>query len=368
MSDPGKAHAGAWLSVDLAAVVGNWRLLSARLAAGCRAAAVVKADAYGLGAAQVAPALLAAGCRRFLVASIDEGVALRPLLPGAEILVLNGPWPGSEGEFAAHALVPVLNSPEQAADWAAFAAASGGPLPAALHIDTGMSRLGFSLAQAAALADDRALAARLGLVLVMSHLACADDPSDPMNRRQLQAFAAAARGFPGIETSLAASSGIFLGPDWHGDWVRPGAALYGLRPCLEGLNPMAQVVRLQGRILQVRDVDAGDTVGYGATHRCARSGRLAIIAAGYADGLFRSLGNRGCGLLGGWRVPLVGRVSMDLIAFDVSETPPGEAQPGGMIDLIGAGNTVDDVAAAAGTIGYEILTALGPRYHREYLS
>ena len=368
MSDSGKARAGAWLSVDLAAVVGNWRLLSARLRPGCRAAAVVKADAYGLGAAQVAPALLAAGCRRFLVATIDEGVALRPLLPGAEILVLNGPWPGGERDFVAHSLVPVLNSPEQAAAWAAFAAASGRTLPSALHIDTGMSRLGFTAAQAARLSADPNAAAELGLILVISHLACADDPSDPMNRRQLQAFRDAARGFPGIETSLAASSGIFLGPDWHGDWARPGAALYGLRPNLDGPNPMAQVVRLQGRILQVRDVDAGDTVGYGATHRCARPGRLAIVAAGYADGLFRALGNRGCGLLGGWRVPLVGRVSMDLIAVDVTETPPGQAQPDGLIDLIGPGNSVDDVAAAAGTIGYEVLTALGRRYHREYLS
>ena len=363
-SDPGKARAGAWLSVDLPAITGNWRQLSARLRDGCRAAAVVKADAYGLGAAAIAPALLAAGCRRFFVATIDEGLALRPLLPGAEIMVLNGPWPGGEGDFAAHDLIPVLNSPEQAAGWAAYAA--GRRLPSVLHIDTGMSRLGMSAAEVAALAADRSLVERLGMVLVMSHLACADEPANPMNRRQLAAFQAAAGLFPGIETSLAASSGLFLGPEWHGHWVRPGAALYGLRPSAGGANPMAQVVRLQGRILQVRDVDAGDTVGYGATHRFAQPGKLAIVAAGYADGLFRSLGNRGTGLLGGWRVPLVGRVSMDLIAFDVTATPPGEAQAGGVIDIIGPGNTADDLAAAAGTIGYEVLTSLGRRYHREY--
>lgn len=359
-----KARAGAWLSVDLAAITDNWRRLSAQLRPGCRAAAVVKADAYGLGAAAVAPALLAAGCRRFFVATIDEGIELRPLLPGAEILVLNGPWPGGEDDFAAHDLIPVLNTPAQLAGWAAFADARR--LPSVLHVDTGMSRLGLAANEVAALGADRSLLERLGIILVMSHLACADEPENPMNRRQLAKFQAAAGHFPGIETSLAASSGLFLGPEWHGHWVRPGAALYGLRPSAGGTNPMAQVVRLQGRILQVRDVDAGDTVGYGATHRFARSGKLAIVAAGYADGLFRSLGNRGSGLLGGWRVPLVGRVSMDLIAFDVTATPPGEAREGGVINIIGPGNTADDVADAAGTIGYEVLTALGRRYHREY--
>lgn len=360
-------RAGAWLRIDLAAICANWRLLAGRLKPGCRAAAVVKADAYGLGAARVAPALLEAGCRRFLVATLDEGLALRPLLPGAEIIVLNGPWPGTEGDFAGHALIPVLNSPEQAAAWAGFAGAAGRPQPAMLHIDTGMSRLGFRPDQAAALAADPRRLAGLGLISVISHLACADQPDHPMNRRQLETFTAAAAGFSGLETSLAASSGIFLGPDWQADWTRPGAALYGLRPTAGVANPMAQVVRLQGRILQVRDVDGGDTVGYGATHRFARPGRLAIVAAGYADGLFRSLGNRGVGLLGGCRVPLVGRVSMDLMAFDVTAAPAEAALPGGVIDLIGPGHTVDDLAADAGTIGYEVLTALGRRYHRDYI-
>jgi alanine racemase len=360
------ARAGGVLTIDLGAVAANWRLLTSRLRPGCRAAAVVKADAYGLGAAGVAPTLWNAGCRRFFVATLDEGLALRPIVPDAEIFVFNGPFPGTEADFLAAGLLPVLNSPQQVAGWAALAQ-PGLPLAAALHVDTGMSRLGLTMPEAAGLAADADLRRRVPLCLISSHLACADDPDLPMNRRQLLAFAAARRLFPGVEGSLAASSGIFLGQDYHADWVRPGAALYGLRPTPKSPNPMAPVVRLQGRILQVRDVDAGDTVGYGATHRATRRSRLATVAAGYADGLFRSLGNRGFAHVGDKRVPLVGRVSMDLVVFDVTGVGEDEVGPGRLIDLIGPANTADDVAAAAGTIGYEVLAALGRRFHRRYL-
>jgi len=348
MSDPA-ARAGAILSIDLAALCANWRVLADRVGPRSQAAAVVKADAYGLGAAHVAPALLAAGCRRFVVATLDEGIALRPLLPGADILILSGPLPGGEADFHA------------------FARSSGERLAAVLHVDTGMSRLGLRLSEVRALAEDRETLSAIDLKLIMSHLACADEVGHPLNRRQLENFNAARASFPDLPGSLAASSGIFLGADWHADWVRPGAALYGVNPLPGRPNPMRQVVRLQGRILQVRDVDAGDTVGYGATHRCTAPTRLAIVAAGYADGLFRSLGNRGCGQLGEIRVPLIGRVSMDLTIFDVGAVPQTLARPGAVIDLIGPANDVDAVAQAAGTIGYEVLTALSPRYCRTYV-
>ena len=367
MSDPAN-RAGAFLTIDLDAIVANWRRCSAQLHGGAQAAAVVKADAYGLGAERVAPALLAAGCKRFVVATLDEALVLRPLLPGADIIVLSGPYPGTVSEFAINKLLPVLNSPEQVAGWSAFAMSIGHPLPAVLHVDTGMSRLGLSLTQALALADDTHTLAGLDLRLILSHLACADEATHPMNLQQLDRFNTARALFPDVPGSLSASSGIFLGPSWHANWVRPGAALYSVNPEPGKVNPMAPVVRLQGRVIQVRDVDAGDTVGYGATHRCSADSRLAVVAAGYADGLHRTLGNHGYGHVGEIRVPLVGRVSMDLSIFDIGGLPADALATGDLIDLIGPHRDIDAVAADAGTIGYEILTSLGRRYHRIYLS
>lgn len=356
MTDPRRA--GTLLTVDLGAIVDNWRRLAGRLAPGVACAAVVKADAYGLGAEHVAPALLAAGCSHFFVATLDEGIALRPLLPGAALYVLNGPLPGCAGDFVAHGLIPVLNDRDQAERW------TGGPA-CALHVDTGMSRLGMPAADLAPLVARRP---DLAPVLVMSHLACADEDS-PMNEAQRRAFAAAVACLPGVPASLAASSGIFLGPGHHFDLVRPGAALYGVNPRPGEPNPMSQVVRLQGKILQLRDVDSPMTVGYGATHRVTRRCRLATVGIGYADGYPRSLGNRGFGVIGEWRVPIVGRVSMDLTVFDITEVPDGLAVPGAMVELMGRpGLTVDDVAGAAGTIGYEILTRLGRRHHRIHVA
>lgn len=361
------ARAGAVLTVDLDAIVANWRFLETKVAPASRCAAVVKADAYGLGAAKVAPALHAAGCRRFVVAMLDEALALRPLLPEAEILVLSGPFAGCEDEFASARLTPVLNSFEQIARWRALTGRLGSPLPSAIHVDTGMSRLGLRLDEARRLAGDAATLAAIRPMLVMSHLACADEPTHPLNRRQLETFRTARALFPELPGSLAASSGIFLGADWHADWCRPGAALYGVQPTASGENPMRPVVRLDARIIQVRDIDAGESVGYGATHLARRSGRLATVAAGYADGLFRALGNRACGHLGEHRVPLVGRVSMDLVIFDATDVPDEAVRPGASITLIGPETSIDEIGRAAGTIGYEILTALGRRYHRHYL-
>jgi alanine racemase len=329
---------------------------------------VVKADCYGLGAERIAPALAAAGCRTFIVATLDEGIALRRVLASEVILVLNGPLPGTEGEYAAHSLVPVLNSLGQITAWSNFAKAGSGAPAAAIHIDTGMNRLGLDEAELDRLAARPEVLAGVRPILTLSHLACADERDNPMNERQRSRFIELATRLPAMPLSLSASGGCFLGRAYHFDLVRPGAALYGLNPTPDRPNPMAQVVRLQGKILQVRDVDSPRTVGYGASHRVTRAGRIATVAVGYADGWLRSLGNRGHGVIGGVTVPLVGRVSMDLTCFDVTAVPPAEAHPGALIDLIGPGQSVDSVAADAGTIGYEILTALGRRHHRRWLT
>jgi len=370
---------GGILTIDLGAVAANWRLLRDR-AAPAECAAVVKADAYGLGMAEVAPALAAAGCRVFFVATLDEGIRLRSVLSaratGAEfpspaaptIFLLNGAPRGYEAELLQYGLIPVLNGLADVAAWGMLASMLEATLPAALQIDTGMSRLGLPPDELALLEREPQRLEGTGVILLMSHLACADEPAHELNRRQLDAFSAARRSWPGVAASLAASSGIFLGPDWCCEMVRPGAALYGVGPVPGTPNPMRPVVRLAARVLQVRQIDRGTAVGYGATYRAETPVVIATAAVGYADGYLRALGNRGAGCLGGHRVPLVGRVSMDLITFDVTGVPSEIAHPGAEIELIGAALDVDAVAAAAGTIGYEILTSLGNRYSRTYLS
>jgi alanine racemase len=358
-------RAGAILEVDLAALVANWRMLAA-LVAPADCAAVVKADAYGLGARQVSAGLAAAGCRSFFVATLDEGIALRNALPAScEIAVFNGPLPGSAEEFVWHRLIPVLNEPGQIADWVETLRRHR-RLPAMLHVDTGMARLGLTEREFARLADvlSRESATRWrGLI---SHLACADQPEHPLNDLQRARFASMRGRFGGMPASLAASSGIFLGRGFHFDFVRPGAALYGINPQPGATNPMGQVVRLKGRIVQIREVERGESVGYGATHVMDHPGRLATVAVGYADGWLRSLSQRGSGRVGGERVPLLGRVSMDLVVFDVSTADPSLARPGGFIELLDDDYGVDAAALDAGTIGYEILTALSRRCHRVY--
>ncbi len=357
-------RAGAVLDIDLGAIAENWRSLAA-LAAPAECAAVVKADAYGLGMEPVSKALAQAGCRIFFVASLDEGIALRRLHPQPiEIAVFNGPLPGTAREFPAFGLSPVLNDPGQFEDWA-LVASSKGALPALFHLDTGMARLGFSLREFDAFIA-RGLSNSMPWRGFISHLACADDPGHPQNDEQKQRFTAARARFPACTASLAASCGIFLGRDYHFDLVRPGAALYGVNPQSGNSNPMRPVARLKARIVQVREVDRGARVGYGAAHLMARPGRLAIAAVGYGDGWPRSMSPRGCARIGGKRVPVIGRISMDLSTFDVSAVDPSLARPGAFIDLLDEEYGVDRAAADAGTIGYEILTALGRRYHRIY--
>jgi alanine racemase len=373
MSCDPASRAGAVLEIDLGAVAANWRLLAER-AAPAMCAAVVKANGYGLGAVPVARALAASGVRLFFVATLDEGIALREALGGGyEIAILNGPFPGTAAEFVAHDLIPVLNHPGQIAEWTSCSldplprkrgrVGVVVPAPAILHVDTGMARLGLTPREFAAFVDSRpAIAWRA----VISHLACAEEPEHPLNRRQRDRFAEAVSRLPGVPASLAASSGVFLGAPHHFDLVRPGAALYGVNPLPGRPNPLRPVVRLAARIIQTREIDSGESVGYGAAHVMQAPGRVATVGLGYADGGLRALSRRGCGFVGGKRVPLLGRVSMDLCAFDVSAVPPALTRPGMTIELLGPGYGVDEVAADAGTIGYEILTALGARYHRVY--
>ncbi len=362
-------RAGGVLTIDLGAIAANWRILAAT-AHPAECAAVVKADAYGLGVAAVAPVLAEAGCRSFFVAHLDEAIALRDLLGAApSIFVLNGIPPGTAGAFDACRLLPVLNSAGQVGEWQALAASRGRPRPAAIQVDTGMSRFGLSPDEVRVLAARPDGFAGIATRLVMSHLGCADEPSHPANESQRAAFAALRPLLPAAPASLAASFGIFLGPAFHLDMVRPGVALFGLPPAATRPNPLRAVVRLQGRIVQTRRIPAGAFVGYGARFVAGRPSRIATVAVGYADGFLRAGGGSGVACLpgSGTILPIVGRISMDCLGVDVTDAPEAELREGTALDLIGPHRPLEDAATAAGTIGYEMLTALGHRYHRHYV-
>jgi alanine racemase len=353
--------ARAVLTIDLGAIAENYHRLQAA-APGSRVAAVVKANAYGLGAAQVGEALWQAGCRTFFVAHEEEGLALRATLADADILVLHG-IQGSDATRAG--LIPVLNHQGALEDERDRARGAARRLPAALHLDSGMWRLGFSEAGLAAL--DTATWEALDLRLVMSHLACAEDPASPLNAVQRARFEQRRGLLPEAPASLANSSGIFLGPDYHYQLCRAGVALYGVNPTPGRSNPMAPVVTLEAPVLQVLEVDAHGTVGYGATFEVDKGARLATIPVGYADGYLRAAAGRASARIGAHVVPLAGRISMDLITLDVSAVPADAVRPGTMARLIGGPDGLDRLAAAAGTIGYEVLTRLGTRFARRYI-
>jgi len=363
------ATATGVLTVDLDAIVANWRKLE-KAAVPAECAAVIKADAYGCGVDPVARALAAAGCKTFFVATLDEARAARAAVPSATIYALDGFFQNCGDAFAKIDCKPVIGDLNELAEWDVFCRRSGWAGSAAIHIDTGMNRLGLSITEAQGIIP-RINAGDHGITLVMSHLACAEALNHPLNAKQLATFREIASLFTGVPASLSNSSGIFLSPQFLFDLVRPGAALYGVNPTPEADNPMQPVVDLKARIVHIRNVEKGDSVGYGGTWTARRPTRLAIVSAGYADGYFRAAGSndgtRGAEVVvAGKRCPIAGRVSMDLMAVDVTDLEKNAVRRGHMATLIGEGITVDELAHHFGTIGYEVLTSLGKRYARSY--
>jgi len=358
--------AGALLTIDLTALAANYEMLCHQVAP-AQVAGVIKADGYGLGAVRVAKTLVDQGCRHLFVAMLGEAKVVRPELPrDVSIYVLNGLMPGEEFECARIGAIPVLNSLDQVERWETLALARGRRLPGVLQVDTGMSRMGLPIDEVEALETSADLLTAIDLRLVMSHLACADEPAAPANTEQARRFEAIAARFPHVPRSLDNSGGAFL-TRGHFELVRMGIALYGGQMS-QVANPMRPVVALEARIAQLRTIPAGAGVGYGLSHRAGCKTRIATISVGYADGWPRSLGNRGSAYLAGTRVPMVGRVSMDSITLDVTRVPDAHLYPGAPVELIGPHQSLDSVAADAGTISYEILTQLSSRYERAYIS
>jgi alanine racemase len=363
------ATANGVLTVDLDALVANWRRLE-KTAVPAECSAVIKANAYGCGTVPVAQALAKAGCKTFFVATLDEAAAVRTAVPSAALYVLSGFIQNSGDAYARIDAQPVIGDLNELAEWDVFCRRTGWAGRMAIHIDTGMHRLGLTVAEAQGLIP-RINAGDHGISLVMSHLACAESLNHPMNARQLAAFRQIASAFSGVPASLSNSSGIFLGSAFQFDLVRPGAALYGVNPTPEADNPMLPVVDLKARIMQIRDVERGESVGYGGNWTARRPTRLAVVSAGYADGYFRAGssndGTRGAEVMvAGKRCAVAGRISMDLLAVDVTDLEKNVVRRGHMATLIGEGITVDELAHHFGTIGYEVLTSLGARYARVY--
>lgn len=362
--------ARAVLRIDLDALRANWRKLN-EASGRAECAGVIKANAYGLGIDQICHALTEEGCRTFFVATLDEGRQIRAVQPGAVIYILDGLLPGAAEYYSGFDLRPALSSLSEIREWAAYCRDRGRRLSAAIHIDTGMNRLGLPESEVEELAADPSVLKDFRVALILSHLACADVPANPMNAAQREMFERLTARLPPAPRSLANSGGIFLGPDFHYDLVRPGIVLYGGRAHENRPNPMETVVRLSARVLQVFDVAPGSTVGYGATYQVDRPSRLATIACGYADGFLRALsGSTGkpgpVGFIGEHPVRVIGRVSMDLITLDVSNVPDDQVYRGAWVEVMGDRVTLDDLTDRAGTIGYELLSRLGRRVHRIY--
>ncbi len=339
------------LSISLSAIEDNFKRLQQQLG-GAECAATVKADAYGLGLEPVAITLANIGCKTFFVAHLDEGIELRKILPSAEIFVFHGVQKGEADEFLANNLLPVLNNPSQLENWPHEA-------PAAAHIDTGMTRLGFSLQEAAALKGQN-------LVMIMTHLACADIAKNPSNYAQLRYFDDVAKQFPTTRRSVANSHGIYLGKEFHANIARPGLALYGGNPNPSKKNPMQNVVRLTAPILQINYILEDSSIGYGATYTAKAGDVTATVAIGYADGLMRAISNKGKCYIQNYELPIVGRVSMDLITIDITNLPEIFQKVGQDVEILGNHYTISDAAKAANTVEYEILTNLGNRFERIY--
>jgi alanine racemase len=366
---PPAAEAGGILTIDLGAIEANWKKLRG-MAIPTECAAVVKADAYGCGIEPVTALLHHAGCTTFFVADLSEGKRVRRIAPDAVVYILGGLPPGTAPVFAEHALRPVLGSSAELAEWDSFVSASNWQGGFALHVDTGMNRLGISIEEATALSP-RIKSENHGIMLLMSHFVASEIHEHPRNNEQMLAFREIRSLYRGVPASISNSSGIFLGSSAHLDLVRPGVALYGVNPTPGHPNPMRPVVHLQARIVLTREVAFGDTVGYDANWTARRPTRIAIVAAGYADGYFRMASGTdqkqgGVVLVAGRRCPIVGRISMDLMAIDVTDLPGSAVRRGEYVTLIGEGFDVDALAEQFDTNGYEVLTSLGRRYARIY--
>jgi alanine racemase len=368
-SGPPAEEACGLLTIDLTAIEANWKRLRG-LASPSDCAAVVKADGYGCGLEPVGAALKQVGCTTFFVADLSEGKRLRKVAPDATIYILNGLPPGTASVFADHDLRPVIGSAVELAEWDAFVITNKWAGGFALHVDTGMNRLGVTLDEAAAIAP-RINNQNHGLELLMSHFVASQFAESPRNTEQMLAFRNIRALFRGVPASIANSSGIFLNPPAHLDMVRPGAALYGVNPTPNKPNPMQPVVELKARIAQVRSIEFGETVGYDATWTARRPSRIAVVTMGYADGIFRSASGDdqkpgGTLFVNGQSCPIIGRISMDLIALDITHLPDGSVKRGDFATMIGAERDIDATAEMLGTIGYEVLTNLGPRFARVY--
>lgn len=365
---PPEAEAGGVLKIDLSAVVLNWRQLARRSASEC--AAVVRADAFGCGVAQVAAALASSGCRTFFVSDLEEARRVRATAPSATIFVLNGLFPGTGPTFAQVNARPVINSLVEMAEWDVFVATSRWSGGFAVNVDTGARRLGLSADEAAALAA-RSRSPDHRITLLMSHLDNAQKSEDPLNDHQITLFQELRRLYGGVPASLAGSSGIFLGTRAHFDLVRAGAALYGINPTPGAANPMLPVVELHARIIQLRNLAAGESVADIAGWTAKRPTRVAVVSIGYGDGYPQQANSAGSlrAIVGGQRCPLVGRAAMDLLAIDLGDlADPTAVRQGDMVTLIGGKIGVDDLAAAAETTGRALLCNLGRRFHRAYYS
>jgi alanine racemase len=353
------------ITIDLGALMANYRHCARQLQPST-CAAVVKADAYGLGIGKIAPALRQAGCRQFFTATHREGIALRELLPGVDIYVFEGVTEDSTTAFIDHKLVPVLITPAHGALWARAARASGKPLPAIFHIDTGMTRLGFGEQEIMQFLESGDDLDWLDIRYLMTHFACAEDPGGGSPDEQLDRFNRLRQLLPAAPTSIGNSAGALLGDKYSGDMARVGIALFGGNPYPDGSPPFQPVLRWQSRILQLRKIRRERPIGYGASYTARPGTVIATVGTGYADGYPWALSNRGIAVIGGHRVPVVGRVSMDLITLDVTAVPADLVQPGSLVDLIGPDISLEEVAELAGTINYEILTQLGRRARREF--
>lgn len=356
---------GPTLTINLSALIANYRLLAGHFS-GEECGAVVKANAYGVGADEVSEALAKAGCNTFFVATLEEGIALRRLLPERRIAVFHGVGQGEALAFVNHKLIPVLNSPQQIERWRDVARDHVNAV-SILHVDTAMARLGLTQSEWKKLASEPQTIADCRISLLMSHLACASEPEHTVNQQQRLLFEEAKAAFPELPTSFANSSGIFLGKEWHGNLGRPGCSLYGITPNASQPNPMHQVAELSAPIIQLRTLDKDQDIGYGATESRPRGAKLATIAIGYADGIFRTLTGRLHGFIGDYKIPLVGRVTMDMLVFDVSAVPEGLLNDTGRITIIGKHQPVDTIADLADTIGYEVFCRLGRRVKRVYV-